>query len=85
MSDRPIADYALLSDCNGSALISTDGSLDWLCLPRFDSRSVFARLLTHGAGHWSIRPSDTSRWNARTSSRRWCSRLSFALTPVLSR
>lgn len=56
MNQLPIAEYALLSDCNGSALVSRDGSVDWLCLPRFDSRSVFARLLDDGAGHWLIRP-----------------------------
>jgi len=56
MSDRSIADYGLLSDCHSSALVSGEGSIDWLCFPRFDSPSVFARLLDPGAGHWSINP-----------------------------
>ena len=54
--DVPIADYALLSDCRSAALVSTRGSVDWLCFPRFDKPSVFARLLDATAGHWSIRP-----------------------------
>ncbi len=56
MSSTPIADHALLSDCHSAALVSRDGSVEWLCWPRFDSPSVFARLLDDEAGHWSIRP-----------------------------
>ncbi|HEX9546243.1 MAG TPA: trehalase-like domain-containing protein, partial [Acidimicrobiales bacterium] len=52
----PIADYALISDCQGSALVSRSGSMDWACLPRFDSPSVFARLLGPAGGHWHIGP-----------------------------
>jgi GH15 family glucan-1,4-alpha-glucosidase len=52
----PIADYGLLSDCNSAALVSRAGSVDWLCLPRYDSPAVFARLLGPDAGHWSISP-----------------------------
>jgi GH15 family glucan-1,4-alpha-glucosidase len=56
MSNVPIADYALLSDCHSAALISRRGAVDWLCFPRFDAPSVFGRLLDENAGHWSIRP-----------------------------
>jgi hypothetical protein len=56
MSSLPIADYALLSDLPLRALVSLGGSIDWLCFPRFDSPSVFGRILDDGAGHWSIRP-----------------------------
>ena len=56
MSSTPIADHALLSDCHSAALVSREGSVEWLCFPRFDSPSVFARLLDDAAGHWSIRP-----------------------------
>jgi GH15 family glucan-1,4-alpha-glucosidase len=57
MSGLPIADYALLSDCHSAALVSRGGSIDWLCFPRFDGPSVFARILDDDAGHWSIHPS----------------------------
>src|SRR5687768_16923392 len=53
---QPVANYGLLADCNSAALADRDGSIDWLCLPRYDSDAVFARLLDPDAGHWSIRP-----------------------------
>src|SRR3954463_3099871 len=54
----PMADSALLSDCPSAALVGRDGSIDWLCLPRFDSPAVFARVLDPSAGHWQIAPKD---------------------------
>jgi len=62
---RPIADYGLLSDCNSAALVARDGSIDWLCLPRFDSPAVFARILDADAGHWSITPTAEFRSDRR--------------------
>ncbi len=55
MSNLPIADYALLSDCHSAALVSRHGSVDWLCFPRFDSPASFARILDEDGGHFSIR------------------------------
>src|SRR3954452_124491 len=52
----PIADYGMLADCASAALVTRDGSIDWLCLPRYDSPAIFARLLDPDGGHWSIRP-----------------------------
>lgn len=56
MSSLPIGEHALLSDRHAAALVSSGGSIDWLCMPRFDSPSIFARILDDDAGHWSIRP-----------------------------
>jgi GH15 family glucan-1,4-alpha-glucosidase len=54
---RPsIGAYGFLSDCSSAALVSRDGSVDWWCSPRFDSPSVFGRLLGPDAGHWSLAP-----------------------------
>ena len=62
---QPIANYGLLADCNSAALVDSDGSIDWLCLPRYDSDAVFARLLDPDAGHWSIRPVQSYRAKRR--------------------
>jgi GH15 family glucan-1,4-alpha-glucosidase len=52
-----IEDYALIGDCHSAALVSKDGSIDWLCLPRFDSAACFAALLgTRQNGRWRIAP-----------------------------
>ena len=56
MSSVPIGDHALLSNCQSAALLSREGSVEWLCFPRFDSPSVFGRLLDDRAGHWSVHP-----------------------------
>lgn len=56
---RPIEDYALLSNCRTAALVSREGRMDWLCLPRLDSASVFAALLGDADdGGWLVRPSE---------------------------
>lgn len=55
----PIADYAMVGDCRTAALISRSGDVDWLCLPRFDSASIFGALLgTHEHGSWRLAPLD---------------------------
>jgi GH15 family glucan-1,4-alpha-glucosidase len=56
----PIADYGLLSDCEVNALIAADGSVEWLCLPRPDSPSVFGALLDRSAGFFRFAPSSTT-------------------------
>jgi alpha,alpha-trehalase len=52
----PIANYGFLSDCHTGALVAPDGAVDWLCVPRFDSASVFGALLDRGAGSFRFGP-----------------------------
>ncbi len=59
----PIADHGLVGDLHTAALVTTDGSIDWFCAPRFDSPSIFGALLDHAkGGHFRIRP--TGDWTS---------------------
>ncbi|WP_143659186.1 trehalase-like domain-containing protein [Streptomyces sp. SA15] len=60
-----IEDYALIGDEQTAALVGRDGSVDWLCLPRFDSAACFAKLLgDQENGHWRIAPRRPCRAHA---------------------
>jgi ketosteroid isomerase-like protein len=56
----PIAEYAFLSDCEATALVAPSGNVEWLCLPRADSPSVFAAILDRAAGGFRIGPADVA-------------------------
>src|ERR1700694_1159623 len=55
----PIADYAFLSDCGVNALVAPSGRVEWMCLPRADSSSVFAAMLDRAAGSFRFAPTGT--------------------------
>ena len=62
----PIEDYALIGDCETAGLVGRDGSIDWLCLPRFDSDSCFTALLGNQQnGHWMIAPEEAAQVSRR--------------------
>src|SRR4051794_28373116 len=61
-----IEDYALLGDCETATLVGRDGSIDWLCFPRFDSGACFCRLLgTVENGRWLLAPAGQVRRSRR--------------------
>jgi len=62
----PIEDYALIGDCRSAALVGRNGSIDWLCWPRFDSEACFAALLgSHEHGRWLVAPHGEARITRR--------------------
>jgi alpha,alpha-trehalase len=61
----PIADYGFLSDCEVTALVAPSGNVEWMCLPRMDSPSVFGAILDRGTGGFRLGPADVSVPSAR--------------------
>jgi GH15 family glucan-1,4-alpha-glucosidase len=83
----PIGGYGLIGDCRSAALVGVDGSIDWCCLPRFDSPSVFGRILdARRGGYWQLRPRgpyrSQQRYGDRTNLLRTVFRTSTGLVRV---
>ena len=67
MTYKPISEYGLIGDMHGSALVAADGSIDWCCMPRFDSAALFSRIIDDNkGGFFKLTPADVS-----SSSRRY--------------
>ena len=81
-----IEDYALIGDTHTGALVGIDGSIDWLCLPRFDSGACFAALVADETrGRWLLAPSGRYRTRRRYSRRGWSSSgIGASASPVVA-
>ena len=66
MAYQSISSYGIIGDCRSAALVNVNGSIDWLCMPRFDSPSVFAAILDdQKGGFFQIRPTDSENSNCK--------------------
>src|ERR1044072_1250728 len=71
----PIADFAFLSDCESCALVAPSGNVEWMCLPRFDSPSIFGAVLDRDAGSfplfWGAPPAGAAASSGRAPAAAW--------------